>query len=165
MAAYYFRGKAIEESTIAENMARPGEIIISAEVLHILRATVTIETIGSPNFFRIRALKFPTWALPRRDRHRSCATPSAQETVDRALSTLVARFVPSAIRQQTVQGEFRQVVSLMLNLPETMASDQIEQVLAAGIRFTGAVWRVFERGAVWGQKVRYFAILGDADEL
>ncbi len=151
VAAYYFRGKAIEESTIAENMARPGEIIISAQVLHILRATVTIETIGSPNFFRIRALKFPTRPSRAGVDTGPGVTPSAQETADRALSTLVARFVPSAIRQQTVQGEFRQVVSLMLNLPETMASDQIEQVLRLVFDLQGQ-YGGYLNGVLFGDK-------------
>ncbi|NUM43235.1 MAG: tetratricopeptide repeat protein [Anaerolineales bacterium] len=131
VAAYYFRGSAIEESTVAENMARPSEIIISMQVLQILRATVTIETIGSPSFFRIRALKFPS----RPTRGGQAAIPptsglaSEEGEADAVDPALVNRFIPSAIRHQTVRGEFRQVVSLMVNVPEPNLPGRIDEVI------------------------------------
>ncbi|HLF88267.1 MAG TPA: tetratricopeptide repeat protein [Anaerolineales bacterium] len=123
VAAYYFHGSAIEDSTIAENMARPGEIIISTKVLQILRATVTIETIGSPYFFRIRALKFPT-KPSRKDAPPPPSTESFPITPE-----IIAQLIPSAIRNQTVRGEFRQVVSLMINLPESHLAGRLDNTL------------------------------------
>lgn len=130
VAAYYFRGSAIEESTVAERMARPGEIIISTQVLQILRATVKIETIGSPGFFRIRALKFPTQPLRagRVEASTTANVPGAwlAQAVD---PTLINRFIPAAIRTQAVQGEFRQVVSLMVNVPEPNLPGRIDEMV------------------------------------
>jgi class 3 adenylate cyclase/tetratricopeptide (TPR) repeat protein len=130
VAAYYFRGSAIEESTVAENMAGPGEIIISMQVLQILRATVTIETIGSPSFFRIRALKFP--ARPARGGASAQTTAHGHgsgEALRGVDAALVNRFIPAAIRKQTVRGEFRQVVSLMVNVPEPNLPGRMDEMV------------------------------------
>lgn len=130
VAAYYFRGSAIEESTAAENMARPSDIIISMQVLHILQATVTIETLGSADFFRIRALKFPS-------RPHRAGGVNAQTTADVAApdpayvwdAARVNHFIPAAIRHQTVRGEFRQVVSFMINVPDPNLPGRIDQLI------------------------------------
>ncbi|GAB4578296.1 MAG: hypothetical protein Fur0022_10310 [Anaerolineales bacterium] len=148
VAAYYFRGTAIEESTVAENMARPGEIIISVQVLQILRATVTIETIGSANFFRIRALKFPT-RPPRGGPSPALSTPPASPVpVD---PSLFSQFVPSAIRHQAVRGEFRQVVSFMLNIPEPNFPGRIDETIQA-IFTLQAQYGGYLNGVVFGDK-------------
>ncbi|HNB51755.1 MAG TPA: AAA family ATPase, partial [Anaerolineales bacterium] len=129
VAAYYFRGSAIEESTVAENMARPSEIIISMHVLQILRATVTIETIGSPSFFRIRALKFPSRPARGGQAAQTTANGPEQEISPALDPALVNRFIPAAIRNQTVRGEFRQVVSLMVNVPEPNFPGRIDEMI------------------------------------
>lgn len=128
-AVYYFRGSAIEESTDAENLARPSEIIISMQVLHILRATVTIETIGSLSYFRIRALKFPSRPARGGEAIGTNGHGPAPEIPAALEATLVKRFIPAAIRNQTVRGEFRQVVSLMVNVPEPNLPGRIDEMV------------------------------------
>ena len=148
VAAYYFRGSSIEESTVAENLARPGEIVISMQVLQILRATVTIEAIGSPNFFRIRALKFST----RPSREKALAPSVARSPVEPALVSpdILARLIPAAIRNQLVRGEFRQVVSFMVNLPDAhhgRLDDTLQTIFQLQAEYGG-----YMNGVLFGDK-------------
>ncbi len=98
---YYFRGSAIEGCAAAEKQAQPGELLLTPELVHRLGQVITTSAIAS--FFRLDQVHAP---LP--PRH---ALPQAYS--DPALLT---DFLPHHIHQQTIQGEFRHVLTLFINL-------------------------------------------------
>lgn len=101
-AAYYFSGPAIEAAASAEHHAQPGNIILSPDVHAALGEDVTVLPVGEAGF--VRLLSAPS-DLPTPRPLPAPETRSGQES-----------FIPKAILIRQTQGEFRQVVSVFVNL-------------------------------------------------
>lgn len=105
-AAYYFRGAAIEASGAAEDHAAPGELVLSATIPAALADTENL-----PNGFRrLKKLLAPE--------PESAPVESPLEAVEAPRSVLLNPMIRALAARTNFYGEFRQVVSLMVNLQE-----------------------------------------------
>ncbi|MBN2146168.1 MAG: tetratricopeptide repeat protein [Anaerolineales bacterium] len=118
-AAYYFGGPAVDSAAAAEHHAQPGNITFSPEVVAALNGCVRLIPASDGGFMRLLALA-PDVSLPQ-----PVPLPPPQAWPGESA------FVPSAIlergaltddagdsagRRGLENGEFRQVVSLFINL-------------------------------------------------
>jgi predicted ATPase/class 3 adenylate cyclase len=108
--AYYFRGSAIDAASAAERLAAPDEIVLSHGLYTVLAHGVEAESVR--HFWRLTAV---TTSLP-------TAQPFylPQPELD-----LLRIFVPEAVSEQPNRGEYRQVLTLMLNLKEVATREQL----------------------------------------
>ena len=97
-AIYYFNGTAIESAVAAEGLAPDGEIVVGLG---------SVPTLESPA---------DAPALP--------AHPVASSG---APTSAAARFVPAAILERSARGEFRQVVSVFINLREAGTHEDLDE--------------------------------------
>ena len=102
-ATYYFRGSAVEGSSIAEHAAGIGEILITEELQGLLEDS--IQTRPSRIFHQLQG--FQVDVPP--------ATPAELPGIDLEISRV---FLPEEIIAQDIRGEFRQVVNLFMRFPD-----------------------------------------------
>ncbi|MBN1485474.1 MAG: tetratricopeptide repeat protein [Chloroflexia bacterium] len=124
-AVHFFSGPAIEAAAAAEHQAAAGELILSAAVHRVVAPLGQAEPIPATGHFRVTAVP---GALPK------------PRPVERAQSHLeyMADFLPRAIRAETgkaagaeVWGEFRQVLTLFLQLEAISSSRPLERFVQA----------------------------------
>lgn len=109
-AAYYFRGPGIEKCSQVEKHAQPGQVVVDEVVHQYLVDTTVIESIE--RFFTISDL---VGDLP----------ASHPYSVKEMNLDHISRFFPTNLVQQSIDGEFRQVVNLFINLPTIRTRNQL----------------------------------------
>lgn len=115
---YYVKGSAIQECTEAEQLAEGGEIILSPTVLAELSATEFTGDRLAGGFGRLRHLATIPQLPP------AAASPTSPDL------TLAATFFPPDLLTSPVSGEFRQVLSLFINLPGNPDHDELSAIMA-----------------------------------
>ena len=135
LAVYYFNGPAVETAAQAEHHAQPGNLILSPEVAPALAAYVQTLPVGEEGHIRLLSLA-PTAALPPPVELPPPTTLAGQEY-----------FVPLAIREHSANsGEFRQVVSVFINLMGVQSLADLEpfvqSVFALQLQYGGYLARV-----------------------
>lgn len=115
--AFYFRGAAVDSSTLAEQLALPNEIVISRAVQLYLGQRLVVTPINQ-EFFRLTAVK-SRLALP------------AAIYLPPADLDIMANFLPEIILNQKVMGEYRQVATLFLNLRNVDTHEQLAPFVQA----------------------------------
>lgn len=108
--AYYFRGTAIDASAMAEQLAGPNEIVLSHGAFVALAGQIETEALSY--FRRLTAVIAP---LPAPEPYFS--SPPEPD--------LLRIFVPEAVLSHPARGEYRQVLTLMLNLKEVTTREQL----------------------------------------
>ena len=121
-ATYYFAGPAIDACAAAEHEANAGELILSAPTLHVLSPLLSAAEVNG--FYRVQSVNR---GLPGPQ-----LVPAGPPKPD-----MSALFVPPIIRQQTVRGEFRQVLTLFINLKDIQDADHLEMFLKSVFRLQG----------------------------
>jgi len=100
-AAYNFRGTAVTHCAHAEDQAAKNDIILTPAMLRVVGERVAVEVIG--DYLRLNGLPAP---LP----------DSTLPAVPRPSRQALGLFLPAAILDLSLRGEFRQVISLFINL-------------------------------------------------
>lgn len=110
-AAYYIKGSAVENSALAEGKAKAGQILVDAQ----FRSTIgdRVEFTPEEDHFHMSGKGFVP--LPPKS-----FRASSQE------SEHVFRFYPRTLFEQVHSGEFRQVVTMFINLPTVRTEDQLD---------------------------------------
>ena len=144
-------GPAVVQVCAAEQVARPGDVVLSPEALDLLRDLATGEQVrlgaGGPSAFRLAGVRSPTGAAP-------LVRAGAVEAAGPALRG----YVPAAVTARLAAGqsawisELRTVSVLFVRLPglDDISSDTLGAGPAARRRRAGGVVRV--RGL--GQQAR-----------
>lgn len=105
--AYYFRGPAIDGCAAAEHHAQGGEVSLSTAVLADVAPVVQVAPLPDGKYARLMAVTGP---LPiGRPHRRDRKTPHPDSA---------AAFHPVDLLQTAVRGEFRQVVTLFINVQQ-----------------------------------------------
>jgi predicted ATPase/class 3 adenylate cyclase len=113
-ATYYFEGPAIDGSAQAEHAAAAGEIICTAALHDLAGALVTAETLaGDGDLYRLLALS----------QDAPGGSPVSAPPGD---ADAMSRFFPAEIVHQERSGEFRQVLTVFINLPTVRTEDQLD---------------------------------------
>lgn len=155
-ATYYFRGSAVDASAQAEHMARPGEIMLTEDILLLLGDAVQTTPVAS--FQRVSRFVGP---MPN-------PAPSHFPPADLEVSR---HFVPEEIVTQDIRGEFRQIVNLFMrfpDLPDEKLSECINVIFELREQFGGLVTRLDfgDKGCnmlmLWGAPVAYENDIGRA---
>lgn len=141
-AAYYFGGPAVDTAAAAEHHAQPGNITFHPGVASALEGLVTMLPVGNEGFTRLLAMN-PEALLPQPVDLPPVQAPPGEEN-----------FVPAAIlergkdagRQELGNGEFRQVVSVFINLMSVRGREDllpfIQAVFALQRQYGGYLARV-----------------------
>ncbi len=108
--AYYFRGSAIDASAGAEQSAGPNEIVMSHGVY--VAVSQQVRAVAVDHVWRLTAV---TDSLPA---PQSFYLPPPERE-------LLRIFVPEAVLNQPVRGEYRQVLTLILNLRDVSTREQL----------------------------------------
>lgn len=108
--AYYFQGNAIEACAEAEHHAKSGEILLDKNTKVLLNVLIETEEVDS--FYRISTIKAP---LP----------PTQPYTPTEPDAGLQGHFFPLELVNQTISGEFRQIVNLFIMLPTVRTEVQL----------------------------------------
>lgn len=114
-AVYYFKGPAVEGSAEAEHQANPGEVILDGETYTQAEGWIQVERRGA--HYRLVGS--------------SGLEPAAKAplTLPHPDKTILERFYPAAIIEQTQSGEFRDMVNLFINLPTIRDEDQLATLM------------------------------------
>lgn len=125
--AYYFRGPAIDECGMGEQVAQKNDLIISEKLRQQLGTQVTVEVVVE-DYWRVTAVHIP---LPP-------PQPTYAVPIDHDLLTT---FVPRSILQQPMRGEYRHVITLFLQLQDVESNAQlnafVQNVYALQTRYGG----------------------------
>jgi class 3 adenylate cyclase/tetratricopeptide (TPR) repeat protein len=113
-AAYFFGGPAVDSAADAEHQARPGEVILTAGMVELVRDAVQVEPAGP--YYRLLAIAD---RLPP-------SVPLMLSSVDAALA---ARFFPASLLEQALSGEFRQTTYLFVSLPTVRTEVQLARFM------------------------------------
>lgn len=111
----YVRGPAIDACAAAEHRAASGQLVLTAAARRVLAAHVTAAALDD-DFWRVTAVGRPhpaTQSLPN-------SIPAGQ-----------AALVPAEILTMTARGEFRQVVTLFVNMQGDPSEAELERVMTA----------------------------------
>ncbi|MGD8806057.1 MAG: AAA family ATPase, partial [Chloroflexota bacterium] len=113
-ATYYFEGPAIDGSAQAEHAAPAGEIICTTNLYAYADSLLAVEGLaGDGDLCRVLALgQGAPGGLP-------VSRPPFDEEA-------MSRFFPAEIVRQERSGEFRQVLSVFINLPTVRTEDQLD---------------------------------------
>ena len=114
-ATYYFRGEAIENSALAQQLAMQGDLVIHEDLRYVLKG-MEVESVGA-RYLRVVNIEKASEGQPRVAK----VLPSANE--------LATRFFPAAILQQRLDGEFRQVINMFISLPGTPSDKQLTEFM------------------------------------
>ena len=113
---FALRGPAIDHCATAEHLAQPGEIVAQLRVVASLPAVVQAEPLADPRHVRLTRVT-PLDPAP---------APPPPPPVDLRLAR---RFVPADLLTTDMRGEFRQVVSLFINVKGTPTRPQLTELL------------------------------------
>ncbi len=110
-AAYYVTGSAVEESAIAEGKASSGQILVTSQFYSITADYG--EFIPQKEHFKVSGL---------------VTDPLPPKSIDRPSIdlNLAYKFYPPSLFDQVHSGEFRQVVTMFVNLPTVRTEDQLD---------------------------------------
>ena len=108
---YYFEGSAVDGSAEAEHQAKAGDIILPSGLFRQVESAVQAEAQG--DYFRLEQI---TADLP----------PPQPAVEPRSDPETLAHFFPQKIISNDLNGEFRQVVNLFINLPSVRTETQLE---------------------------------------
>lgn len=110
-AAYYFQGRAIDGCAEAEHQASAGDIILDSEFYSHVCERATVDVLRE--YYRLTGI--------------SDQLPSSKKIIiaqpDLEIHSL---FFPKALLTQEFSGEFRQLVSLFINLPTVRTETQLD---------------------------------------
>lgn len=119
-SVYYFRGEAIENSTRAENLAVPGEWIISPRLLEQVHAWVDVRPVS--DYWVVTSLH------PAAQRDFPPANSPAD--LDSSFSAdALSPFFPPDLIAANLRGEFRRVVSIFLNIQGNPGHAQLQELI------------------------------------
>lgn len=119
-SVYYFRGEAIKESMHAENLAAPGEWIISPRFLEQVKAWVDVCPAG--DYWAVTGLRPAA--------QRNLPPPSRAAVTGPFVSTeTLSAFFPPDLVTTSRRGEFRHVVSVFLNIQGVPEHDQLQALI------------------------------------
>ncbi len=121
--AFYFRGPAVDGAAEAEHRASAGQTILDGTLQNELGSDVATSALADSYFVLDRVTR------PEID-------PPVPGPPDRPKEVL-AEFVPQAVLELGLTGEFRSVVSVFLSLREPSAHEQVDQVAGAVLRAAG----------------------------
>ncbi len=143
-AATIFGGAALEAALAADPFTQAGEVVMTPEVAaQLLMAGVTLEQVGS--YFRL--CRWPAAA--------ALAVPVRPDRqVDTSVAALATRFFPATLLERQTQGEFRQVVTVFINL-QTLPS------AGEGAIFAATLFRLL---AQYGGYICRIGQIGDRDQ-
>jgi predicted ATPase/class 3 adenylate cyclase len=110
-AAYYFQGTAVEESALLESKANAGEILINSDFHSCVNKNTSVELVG--DYIRITDIIGEL-----------CPPQTIAHPV--VTSEVLYRFFPQSLFLEKSIGEFRQVVTMFINLPTVRTEDQLE---------------------------------------
>ena len=110
-SAYYFNGSAVDEAARAEHYAESGNLIVTAPVYEMLTDVIQTIPAGEDGHQRILTI---TGNLPE-----SQNLPDIPDIPQ-------DHFVPAVILERKTRGEFRQVVSVFVNLMGIDTAGQLE---------------------------------------
>jgi predicted ATPase/class 3 adenylate cyclase len=111
-AVYFFQGPAVDESAQAQQKAQAGGIILTAELAEHLKETGTTEPVPASRYARLLDITGP---LPPPK-----PVPAPYDDLQ-----VTAHFFPDVRLDEDISGEFRQVVSMMINLPSVRTETQL----------------------------------------
>jgi predicted ATPase/class 3 adenylate cyclase len=111
---YYFRGAAIDACAAAERRAPPGAVVIDAATQAALGAAVTTAPLDAAGFRRVTAVA----EMPSPQPMPAPAPPPGQEL-----------FQPAAVWQLAVRGEFRDVVTVFINVQGAPTPVELERFM------------------------------------
>ncbi len=116
-AAFYFKGTAVTAAADAEHHARADEIILSPAAGDALRGLITAEAVN--DHWRVTGASDAV-ALP-------APQPVQLPPLDHDTAAV---FVPRNLIEQTVPGEFRQVINLFISLEGTPSHVELNTFMA-----------------------------------
>ncbi|HSH04029.1 MAG TPA: adenylate/guanylate cyclase domain-containing protein, partial [Anaerolineae bacterium] len=109
-ASYYFSGEAVDGCAEAEHQAKPGEIILTRAVADLLVDVIDYEPIGE---------RFCRWERV------VGVLPEVMPIESAEPAEMWLKFVDEGVAAKVTDGEFRQVVSLFLNLKDIHTTEQL----------------------------------------
>ncbi len=131
-AVYLFKGPAISESALAENESRPGDIVASRSFFQAISPDVAVLPQQGHDLI--------TQTLT------SLGADGIYPDLPESEPDQLGRFVPESVVRQSAKGEFRQILSLFINLRGEPGTDELEQVLGVVFRllhhYGGVVYRI-----------------------
>jgi predicted ATPase/class 3 adenylate cyclase len=115
-AAYYIEGSAVEGSALAESIASTGQILVNSQVHSTM--VENAEFIPKDDHFLVSEISFE---------------PPPPEPINLTAqdSEHAYRFYPRSLFNQVHSGEFRQVVTMFVNLPTVRTEDQLDIFMAS----------------------------------
>ena len=109
-ATYWFRGESLQGSVEGEGCAHPGDIVLSSSIYALLADGVTCVPVD--NCYRLVQVDADLPApLP-------ISTP-------KPVDDLVGIFFPDSIAYLPIEGEFRQVVNLFVDIPRSISDEAL----------------------------------------
>ena len=151
-AANFFTGAGLDQAMALDSYAQAGDVLLTTHVYQQLSAAA-IQTQSEPTHHRLINLS-PTSQLP--------VYPIKQTQIDMATAST---FYPHALWQQKRQGEFRQVLTLFLNLQSLPANSSFPHTFFQQLeQYGGFLCRIGSVGAkdegyialiFWGATVSY----------
>jgi predicted ATPase/class 3 adenylate cyclase len=108
---YFFEGSAVDGCAEAEHQAKDGEIILQAGFFRQIESAALAEPLGE--YYRLQQVNA---ALPP-------PQPAHEIPYD---PEILEHFFPKKILTQDLNGEFRQVVNMFINLPSVRTETQLE---------------------------------------
>ncbi|MFN8440657.1 MAG: tetratricopeptide repeat protein [Caldilineaceae bacterium] len=148
-AAVYFGGEALDQALAADPFIQAGEIILSADVAQALAGEgIALEPVAS--YYRLQSWpvleetakshakaqsspRFSPESLCPVASLREISTVSQPQLSETNFSELATRFFPGDLLTRQIQGEFRRVTTLFVNLQRLPTGDEAEQF--AGLLF------------------------------
>ncbi|MGW8145192.1 MAG: AAA family ATPase, partial [Anaerolineales bacterium] len=110
-ATFYFAGSAVEESAEAEGKASSGEVLVNAQFQSVIGNSA--DFVLQDEHFKVSRIDFQLLAP-------KTIHPTSTE------SNLAFKFYPPTLFNQAHSGEFRQVVTMFINLPTVRTEDQLD---------------------------------------
>ncbi len=110
-AAYYIQGSAVEQSALAEQQAKTNEILLNRDFYAQVEKNITVEQRG--DYYHLTGIRTKS-PVPK---------PISRTSID---SEDIYRFFPRTLFDQESSGEFRQVVTLFVNLPTVRTEGQLD---------------------------------------
>lgn len=120
----YFRGAAVNACAAAEQHAAGGQLVVTDRARALLADRITAVPVAD-GFWQVTAVAGPVPPLP------SMSEPAPQPA--RPVRGQEP-FVPAELLRMTARGEFRQVVTLFVNVQGGPQSDELEALMTAVLR-------------------------------
>ena len=123
-AVYYFNGSAIETAVEAQNQAQRGQIILDPTLAHLLQEHIQTDPLPHVAQLQLRQLLTQP-PVPQIDGTAESNGEGAKREI------IQEQFVPLAVRQRTIRGDFRQVVTVFINVQGIDSHADIIDLLTA----------------------------------